>query len=79
MPIGAYQAPSGRPVHMNPEEALDAFEMLGAKNLVPMHHDTFPLGAEPIHEPVQRLVEGAASRGRSERLRVLNEGESAIF
>ncbi len=79
MPIGAYQAPSGRPVHMNPEEALDAFEMLGARNIVPMHHDTFPLGGEPIHEPVERLVCGAGQRGMSDRLRVLHEGESALF
>lgn len=79
MPIGAYEAPSGRPVHMNPEEALDAFEMLRARQLVPMHHDTFPLGGEPIHEPVQRLQDGADQRGIADRLRVLHEGESALF
>lgn len=79
MPIGAYQAPSGRPVHMNPEEALDAFEMLRARHIVPMHHDTFPLGGEPIHEPVERLVVGAHDRDLSDRLRVLHEGESALF
>lgn len=79
MPIGAYQAPSGRPVHMNPEEALDAFEMLGARHMVPMHHDTFPLGGEPIHEPGERLLKATHERQLQERVRILHEGESAIY
>jgi len=79
MPIGAYQAPSGRPVHMNPEEALDAFAMLGANHMVPMHHDTFPLGGEPIHEPVERLTHAAHARQIQDRVRILHEGESAMY
>lgn len=79
LPIGAYDAPSGRPVHMNPEEALDAFAMLGAGAMVPMHHDTFPLGGEPIHEPAERLVKAALQRQIEHRVRLLREGESAIF
>lgn len=79
MPIGAYEAPSGRPVHMNPEEAVDAFEMLRADCMIPMHHDTFPLGGEPIQEPCQRLVRAAEGRDIKERVRVLQEGESAVF
>jgi L-ascorbate metabolism protein UlaG (beta-lactamase superfamily) len=76
MPIGAYDAPSGRPVHMNPEEAIEAFLMLGAKHFIPMHHDTFPLGSEPMHEPAERLVKSAASYGISPQVSVLREGES---
>lgn len=79
MPIGAYDAPSGRPVHMNPEEALDAFQMLGAGAMIPMHHDTFPLGGEPIHEPAERLVRAATEREIAHRIRLLREGESAIY
>lgn len=79
MPIGAYDAPSGRPVHMNPEEALDAYEMLGAHSLVPMHHDTFPLGGEPIAEPAERLAKAAIDRHIEHRVRLLHEGESAIY
>lgn len=79
MPIGAYDAPSGRPVHMNPEEALDAFEMLGANAMIPMHHDTFPLGGEPIHEPAERLVKAALKRQIEHRVRILREGESAVY
>ena len=42
MPIGAYESPSGRDVHMNPEQAVRAFADLGAKALIPMHYGTFP-------------------------------------
>lgn len=79
MPIGAYEAPSGRPVHMNPEEALDAFEMMNAGIMVPMHHDTFPLGGEPLHEPVQRLQKAASRRALSERVKVMLEGETLVL
>ncbi|WP_395744733.1 MBL fold metallo-hydrolase [Prosthecobacter sp.] len=79
MPIGAYDAPSGRQVHMNPEEALDAFEMMGAQSMVPMHHDTFPLGGEPLREPAERLMKAALARGLEHRVRLLSEGESAIY
>ena len=79
MPIGAYDAPSGRAVHMNPEEALDAFGELGAKTIVPMHYGTFPLGKEPMHEPLERLVSEAGKRGLDEQLKVLEEGRTAVF
>jgi L-ascorbate metabolism protein UlaG (beta-lactamase superfamily) len=79
MPIGAYEAPSGRPVHMNPEEALDAFEMLGADHMVPMHYDTFPLGGEPLHEPAERLQRATLDRGLDSRVFILPEGQPAVF
>ncbi len=79
LPIGAYDAPSGRQVHMNPEEAVDAFEMLGAGFMIPMHHDTFPLGGEPIHEPAERLLRAAVARQIESRVRILQEGESAVY
>ena len=79
MPIGAYDAPSGRPVHMNPEEALDAFEMLGADHMVPMHYGTFPLGGEPIHEPAQRLRSEAIERSLQHRVHLVDEGKPTVF
>ena len=79
MPIGAYDAPSGRQVHMNPEEALEAFQMMGAQSMIPMHHDTFPLGGEPLREPAERLIKAALEQGLEHRVRLLREGESAIY
>lgn len=74
MPIGAYDAPSGRDVHMNPEEAIRAFEDLGAKVLIPMHYATFPLGNEPHDEPLERLLAAADRRGLSDRILIAEEG-----
>jgi len=74
MPIGAYEAPSGRDVHMNPEEAVRAFHDLQAKILIPMHYGTFPLGNEPHHEPLERLLAEADRLGISEQILVPEEG-----
>ncbi|MFZ4763674.1 MAG: MBL fold metallo-hydrolase [Roseimicrobium sp.] len=79
MPIGAYLAPSGRPVHMNPEEALEAFDMLAARVMVPMHFATFPLGGEPILEPEQRLRAAAKQRGLQDCVHVLPVGQPKVF
>ena len=74
MPIGAYEAPSGRDVHMNPEEAVRAFADLGARMMIPMHYGTFPLGNEPRDEPVERLLMEADRLGISERILIPEAG-----
>lgn len=74
MPIGAYDAPSGRDVHMNPEEAVRAFAELDAKVMIPMHYGTFPLGNEPPEEPVDRLLQEADRLGISEKILIPEEG-----
>ena len=74
MPIGAYDSPSGRDVHMNPEEAVRAFVDLGAKLLIPMHYGTFPLGNEPHDEPVDRLLAEADRLGISDQILISEEG-----
>lgn len=79
LPIGAYDAPTKRDVHMNPEEALQAFVELRAKTLIPMHFGTFRLSYEPLHEPPQRLKDKANEMNILESIRILSEGESAVF
>jgi len=79
MPIGAYRAPSGRPVHMNPEEALEAADMMGASHVIPMHYGTFPLGGEPLSEPAIRLMDAAERLGWQDRVQLLPEGQTTIF
>lgn len=56
IPIGAYD-PGWfmRPVHMSPEEALDAARILRARASVAMHFGTFKLTLEPMDEPAARL------------------------
>lgn len=79
MPIGAYLAPSGRAVHMNPEEAIAAFEMMNARHMIPMHYGTFPLGGEPLHEPEQRLIAARSALRYEDRVHVLHDGESLVY
>jgi N-acyl-phosphatidylethanolamine-hydrolysing phospholipase D len=55
VPIGAYDPRwFMRPVHMDPEEAVQAARDLGVPRFVPMHWGTFPLTDEPLDEPPQR-------------------------
>jgi len=74
MPIGAYDTPSGRDVHMNPEDAVRAFVDLNAKMLIPMHYGTFPLGNEPLDEPLGRLLAEADYLGIRDQLLIPEEG-----
>jgi L-ascorbate metabolism protein UlaG (beta-lactamase superfamily) len=79
LPIGAYDPPSGREVHMNPEEALRAFVDLGAQRMVPMHYGTFRLSYEPLHEPPERLLACAREHGMADRISVMTEGQPMVF
>jgi L-ascorbate metabolism protein UlaG (beta-lactamase superfamily) len=79
LPIGAYEAPTGREVHMNPEEAVRAFLELRAKTLIPMHYGTFPLGFEPLHEPPQRLLAAARAHGIEQKVLVMTEGTPVVL
>lgn len=79
LPIGAYDAPSHRDVHMTPEQALQAFVELGARTFVPMHFGSFRLSYEPLDEPPARLLEGARLAGLLDRVCILTEGEPRVF
>ena len=79
LPIGAYDPPSGREVHMNPEEAVKAFIDLGARRMVPMHYGTFRLSYEPLEEPPERLLFCARQHGLEDRISVMTEGQPMVF
>jgi L-ascorbate metabolism protein UlaG (beta-lactamase superfamily) len=78
LPIGAYEPPTGREVHMNPEEAVRTFVELGAKTMVPMHYGTFRLGFEPMDEPLKRLLAAARAQGVADKMLVLTEGKPVV-
>jgi L-ascorbate metabolism protein UlaG (beta-lactamase superfamily) len=79
LPIGAYTPESYRAVHASPEDALRAFQDLGAEVMVPMHYGTFWLSEESLEEPLPRLLASAERLGLSERVAVVAEGETRIF
>jgi len=78
LPIGAYDPRwFMKPVHMDPEEAFQAFEDLGARTMVAMHWGTFKQTDEPLDEPPRRLEAERERRGIApERVRVLAVGET---
>jgi N-acyl-phosphatidylethanolamine-hydrolysing phospholipase D len=76
IPIGGYSAWESRhPNHVNPEEALQLFEDVNARLMVPIHFGTFDLNREPFAEPPQRLLKAAVERGLEERVAILSVGQ----
>jgi L-ascorbate metabolism protein UlaG (beta-lactamase superfamily) len=73
LPIGAYEPRwFMSPVHMAPDQAVRAHEILGAKTSIAIHHGTFQLGDEAIDTPKRSLQ--AAAPGDS--FLVLGNGQS---
>jgi L-ascorbate metabolism protein UlaG (beta-lactamase superfamily) len=64
-----------RGVHIDPDAALDIFERLGARAMVPVHWGTLNLRFGSASMPRRRLARVAAERG-IERVRVLAHGQS---
>jgi L-ascorbate metabolism protein UlaG (beta-lactamase superfamily) len=78
LPIGAY-APRWfmQAQHMDPEEAVDAYKILGARRFVAMHWGTFFLSSEPTREPLDRVRACWAKQGhREEDLWIMDVGET---
>jgi len=81
LPIGGY-APRWfmESQHVDPVEAGEAFDSLGARNLLAMHWGTFRLTDEPVGEPVARLRAWWADRGLpDERLWIPDLGEPRLL
>jgi N-acyl-phosphatidylethanolamine-hydrolysing phospholipase D len=78
LPIGAYEPRwFMRHVHMNPEEAVDAFRALDAGVMVPIHWGTFKLTDEAMDEPPIRARAAWAAAGLvPDRYRQLAHGET---
>lgn len=58
MPIGAYDD-AWHDIHLNPEEALEAFEWLRGGRFFPNHWGTIDLAMHNWYEPMERLIEAA--------------------
>lgn len=77
IPIGAY-LPRWfmQVVHVDPVEALQAFQDLNARAMIPVHWGTFVLADDSLSAPPRLLREEAQRRGILDRVHVLDIGES---
>jgi len=74
LPIGAYEPRwFMSSVHMAPEEAVRAHEILGAKTSIAIHHGTFQLADDGIDTPQKQLM----AYRRDDSFLILRNGESA--
>ncbi len=79
MPVWYYRWRRGvldRGIHIDPDCALDIFERLGARALVPVHWGTVHLPFGLPSTPRRRLAKIADQRGKTGGVRVLAHGES---
>ena len=76
LPIGAY-LPRWfmSPVHMSPDDALQAHRILDAQTSVAIHHGTFQLSDEAIDTPARQLLASA----RPDSFLLLQNGQSAVI
>ena len=81
LPIGAYEPRWFMGVvHMNPADAVMAFQDLEAKRAIGMHFGTFQLTAEAIDAPIHDLAAARAEAGMAdEAFMALDVGESVGF
>ncbi len=79
LPIGAYLPREMMgPVHLDPDEAVEAALAVGARRTVGMHFGTFDLADEPLDEPPARFLAAARRRGLA-GAGVLAVGETSSF
>ena len=72
MPIGAYDPWIGS--HATPEQAVAMANAAGAEQIMPVHHQTFRLSAEPFREPIERFE--MALHREPERIALREIGET---
>jgi L-ascorbate metabolism protein UlaG (beta-lactamase superfamily) len=76
LPIGAYEPRwFMSPVHMAPDEAVRAHEILAAATSIAIHHGTFQLADEGLDTPKKRIGECAAG----DSFLVLDNGQSVTL
>jgi L-ascorbate metabolism protein UlaG (beta-lactamase superfamily) len=76
LPIGAYEPGWFMgPIHMTPEQAVEARSILDAATAVAIHFGTFALADDGETEPVERLQRALQDREDVDKFWILQEGE----
>jgi L-ascorbate metabolism protein UlaG (beta-lactamase superfamily) len=74
LPIGAFEPRwFMSPIHMGPDEAVRAHDILAAKTSIAIHHGTFQLADDCLDTPRQQLI----ACGRHDSFLVLKNGQFA--
>jgi len=77
LPIQAHPShKTGPKSSLGPVQALQAFEELGAKTLIPTRWDAFKFGKQGPEELIREFRDLAAKAGLLERVRILKPGEA---
>ena len=71
MPVGAYNP--WIHYHCTPEQAWRMGNDAGAEMFLPVHHQTFRLSREPLHEPMERLYKAAGREPERVALRRIGQ------
>ncbi len=78
LPISGYRPGALRGDHLSPLDAIYAFADLRARLMIPIHYGSFPLGYEPLGEPITWLRSLAATRGLMDSIAWLDPGMSCV-
>lgn len=79
LPIAGYLPKSFRARHMSPLDAIYAFEDLGARMLIPIHHGAFTLSYEHLEEPLAWLRQILADQELQRYATIMPAGASRKF
>ena len=77
IPIGSYEPKEFmKAAHMSPDDAVRAFQDIGAKYAIGIHWGTFKLSLEIMDEPPSRLIKSLKRAGISnKKFKCLKHGE----
>lgn len=80
LPIGAYRPRwFMKSHHMSPEDALQAMEMLEAKEMIPIHWGSFRMALDGVDEPKNVLLKLIENRALKNKVHILENGEKYIL
>ena len=80
MPVGAY-SPRWllKNEHVNPEEALKALKIIGAKKMIPIHWGSFMLALDTPQKPIRILRKKIKGTDFENKVVILKNGETFYF
>lgn len=67
------------PIHMTPEQAIEAGSILSASTAIGIHFGTFALADDGEADPVERLRAALQGRNDAEQFWLLQEGEGRLI